>query len=136
MEERAGRVEEAGREKFEPISPTLRQHAARANRRLKEYNVKLATAESQVRELLNNATAEAEKIAASIKLRAQEEVEEIRERATKEIDAARKQATTEVYEQTANLATMMAEKILKRNLNADDQKSLVNESLEKLQQIG
>jgi F-type H+-transporting ATPase subunit b len=103
---------------------------------LKEYNVQLAKAESQVRELLNNATAEAEKIAASIKLRAQEETEEIRERATKEIEAAHKAAMTEVYEQTANLATMIAEKILKRNLNADDQKALVSESLDKLQQVG
>jgi F-type H+-transporting ATPase subunit b len=102
---------------------------------LKEYNVQLAKAESQVRELMNNATVEAEKIAASIKLRAQEEVEEIRERATKEIEAAHKQAITEVYEQTANLATMIAEKILKRNLNAEDQKALVNESLNKLQQV-
>ena len=102
---------------------------------LKEYNTQLAKAESQVRELMNTATVEAEKIAASIKLRAQEEVEEIRERATKEIESARKQATTEIYEQTATLATMIAEKILKRNLNADDQKALVNESLEKLQQV-
>ena len=102
---------------------------------LKEYNVQLAKAETQVRELLSTATVEAEKIAAGIKSRAQQEVEEIRERATKEIDTARKQAMTEVYEQTANLATLVAEKILRRNLNADDQRDLVNRSLEELQTV-
>jgi F-type H+-transporting ATPase subunit b len=102
---------------------------------LKEYNAKLATAEGQVRELLNNATLEAEKIASGIKMRAQQEVEEIRERATKEIETSRKQAISEVYEQTAQLATLVAEKILKRSLNADDQRDLVNQSLEQLQAV-
>jgi F-type H+-transporting ATPase subunit b len=102
---------------------------------LKEYNAKLATAESQVRELLNTAALEAEKISSGIKTRAQQEVEEIRERAAKEIEASRKQAISEVYEQTAQLATMIAEKILKRSLNADDQRDLVNQSLEQLQSV-
>jgi F-type H+-transporting ATPase subunit b len=102
---------------------------------LKEYNTQLGTAAAQVRELLSQATMDAEKIAAGIKMRAQQEAEEIKEKAMKEIESGKKQALTEIYEQTANLSTSIAEKILKRNLNADDQRDLVSQSLEQLQSV-
>jgi F-type H+-transporting ATPase subunit b len=107
----------------------------RAEGTLREYNTRLATAETQVRELITKAAADAEKIAAGIRMRGQQEAEEIKERALKDIDASRKQALTEIYEQTANLSTSIAEKILKRSLNADDQRDLVNESLKQLQSL-
>ncbi|HLL91094.1 MAG TPA: hypothetical protein VK324_17475, partial [Tepidisphaeraceae bacterium] len=59
--------------------------------------------------------------------------EEAKERAMKDIDAARKDAVREVYEQTAVLATNVAEKILRRSLNAQDQRDLVDQSLNQLQ---
>jgi len=104
----------------------------RAEESQKQYLSQLAGAESQVRDLLNKAIADAEKIGTNLKMQAQQEAEEIKERAQREIEAAKNQALREVYEQTAELATSVAEKILKRNLNADDQRSLVNESLEQL----
>jgi F-type H+-transporting ATPase subunit b len=99
---------------------------------LKEYNAQLATAQTKVSALLSDAALEAEKIAASIKMRAQEEAEGIKERAMKEIESSKQQALAEIYEQTAVLATSVAEKILRRNLNADDQRDLVQKSLEEL----
>jgi F-type H+-transporting ATPase subunit b len=108
---------------------------AKAEASLKEYNTRLATAEAQVRDLLTKAGAEAEKIAGGIRMRGQQEAEEIKERALKDIDASRKQALAEIYDLTANLSTSIAEKILKRNLNADDQRELVNESLKQLQSL-
>jgi F-type H+-transporting ATPase subunit b len=103
---------------------------------LKKYNDQLATAEQRVRELFDKATADAEKLAGSIRTRGQHEAEEIKERAMHEIEAAREQALSEIYAQTADLATRVAEKILRRNLNADDQRALVNESLQELQTAG
>jgi F-type H+-transporting ATPase subunit b len=102
---------------------------------LKEYNKQLTTAATQVRELLSQATVDAEKIASSIKMRAQQEVEEIKEKATAEIESNKKQAIIEVYQHAGNLSTSIAEKILKRNLNADDQRDLVNQSLEQLKSV-
>jgi F-type H+-transporting ATPase subunit b len=102
---------------------------------LKEYNAKLATAESQIRDLLSNATVEAEKIAAGIRTRAQQESEEIKEKALKEIESSKQQALSEIYEQTATLATAVAEKILKRSINADDQRDLVKQSLDELHAV-
>ena len=108
---------------------------AKGEETLKEYNTQLATAAAQVRELLSQATLDAEKIAAGVKMRAQQEAEEIKEKAMKEIDSGKKQALTEIYEQAANLSTSIAEKILKRNLNADDQRDLVSQSLEQLSHV-
>ena len=109
---------------------------AKAEATLKEYNAQLATAEAKVRDMLATAHADAEKLAASIRMRAQTESEEIKERATRDIEASKNQAIREVYEQTAVIATSIAEKILRRNLNADDQRDLVNRSLEQVQTIG
>jgi F-type H+-transporting ATPase subunit b len=70
-----------------------------------------------------------------MKMRAQREAEEAKERATAEIEQAKRNALAEIYDQTANLATSVAEKIIRRQLNANDQRDLVNESLSQLQSI-
>jgi F-type H+-transporting ATPase subunit b len=69
-------------------------------------------------------------------MRAQQESEEIKERANREIDSARKAAVADIYAQAADLSTGIAEKILRRNLNATDQRDLVDRSLEQLQTAG
>jgi F-type H+-transporting ATPase subunit b len=107
----------------------------RAEATLREYNQQLATAEEKVRELIARATADGERVAANIRTRAQEEAEEIKARALRDIDTSKKQALAEIYEQAAELATAMAEKILGRNLNTEDQRDLVNRSLEQLQTL-
>ena len=107
----------------------------RAEATLREYNQQLASAEQRVRDLIAAAQTDAERIAAQIRVRGEQEAQESKERATKEIDAARKQALAEIYEQTAQLATSVAEKILRRNLNADDQRDLVARSLDQVQNI-
>lgn len=108
----------------------------RAEATLKEYNSQLAAAESRVRDMLAKATAEGEQIAAGIRTRAQQEAEETKERALRDIDAARDQAVSQVHEQAAVLATSVAEKILRRNLNPDDQRDLVAQSLDQLRTVG
>lgn len=107
----------------------------RAERTLKEYTAQLATAEQQVRDLIAKASADAQQLATGIRASAQQEAQEAKERATKDIEAAKNQALAEIYDQTATLATTVAEKILRRNLNADDQRDLVRSSLEQLKGV-
>lgn len=109
---------------------------AKAQATLDEYNRQLATAEQKVREMLAQATRDGENLATQIRARAQQEAEDTKERAIKDIDAARDHALSEIYQQTAELATRVAEKIIRRNLNADDQRDLVNQSLQELQTVG
>jgi F-type H+-transporting ATPase subunit b len=108
---------------------------AKAEATLREYNAQLAAAEARVREMISSATTEGERIATQIKMQAQQEAEATKDRAVKDIDAARRQALQDIYAQAAELSTRIAEKILRRNLNADDQRDLVNQSLEQLQTV-
>jgi F-type H+-transporting ATPase subunit b len=109
---------------------------AAAEASLKEYNARLAQAQSEVQATLAQATQQAERVAANIKAQAQQDAEETKARAVKDIEAARDQAVREVYAQAADLATTVAGKILRRNLNPQDQQDLVNESLQQLQSVG
>ncbi len=106
---------------------------ARAEGTLRDYQAQLATAEQKVRELLAKATADAEQVAATLRARALQESQEIKDNATREIDSARRAAVRQVHEQAAVLSTRVAEKILRRNLNADDQRDLVAASLDQLE---
>ena len=108
---------------------------ARAEATLKEYNSQLAAAENRVREMINNATKDGERVATEIRMRAQAEAEESKKRAMKDIDTARQNALAEIYQRAAELSTSIAEKILRRNINAEDQKDLVKRSLDELQTI-
>jgi len=103
---------------------------------LVQYNQQLTTARQQVNDMISQATIDAERIATGIKVKAQQDAEEAKERATKEIETAKNQALTEIYDQTANLATAIAEKIIKKSLNANDQRELVDQSLKQLASLG
>jgi F-type H+-transporting ATPase subunit b len=107
----------------------------KAEHTLRQYNEQLAAAEGRIRDMLAKAQSDGEKLATTIRMQAQTEAEEIKERAQKDIDAAKNAAIGEIYAQAAELSTSIAEKILKRNLNADDQRELVRQSLEQLQTV-
>jgi F-type H+-transporting ATPase subunit b len=108
---------------------------AKAEATLKEYNAQLAKAEDRAREILGKATTDAENLATQIRQRAQKDSEETKDRATRDIEEAKNRALAEIYEQTASLATNVAEKILRRNLNPEDQRDLVAQSLDQLQSV-
>lgn len=108
---------------------------ARAEATLRDYEQKLAEAQDQIRALIQAATADADKAAEQIRYRGRVEAEEIKEKANRDIEASRDEAVREIYAQAAELSTGIAEKIIRRNLNADDQRDLVNESLNRLQAV-
>jgi F-type H+-transporting ATPase subunit b len=107
----------------------------KAEATLREYNTQLAAAEQRVRDMLSAATVDGERMAAQIRARGEQEAQEAKERATREIEAAGKQAIAQIYEEAATLATSVAEKILRRSLNPEDQRDLVARSLDQVQNI-
>jgi F-type H+-transporting ATPase subunit b len=107
----------------------------KAEATLRDYTKQLTDAEAKVRDILAKAATDAERVGQSIRMQAQADSEEIKERATREIEASKTQAIREIYDQTAELATTVAEKILRRNLNVDDQRDLVTRSLDQMQEI-
>jgi len=105
----------------------------KAEATLQEYAAQITAVEQKVRDMITGASAEGEKIATTLRMQAQQEAEASKERAIKEIESARQQALQDIYAQAAELSTSIAEKILRRNLNVDDQRDLVNQSLQQLQ---
>jgi F-type H+-transporting ATPase subunit b len=108
----------------------------KAEASLTKYNEQLAAADARARETIAAATTQGEKLATQIRMTAQQEAEEAKERAMRDIDAAKEAAIREVREQAANLSVAIAEKIIRRNLNAADQQDLIRESLQQLQNVG
>jgi F-type H+-transporting ATPase subunit b len=106
---------------------------AKAEATLKQYQNQLAEAESKVREMIAGAVSEGEKIAADIRAKAQHEGEETRQRALREIESAKQQALSEIYERAADISTSIAAKILRRSINPDDQRDLVQQGLAELE---
>lgn len=111
---------------------TAEKKLAEANAVLARYNQQVSGGEAQVRAMMAEATANAEKIKASIKAQADAEAAELREKAKRDVQAEKDAALREIQEQAVYLSTTIAEKILKRNLNADDNRDLVRSSLEQL----
>lgn len=102
----------------------------KAEQTLAQYKQQLATAEDRVRELLAKAHADAERLASTIRDNAGKEAESTRQKALSDIEEAKKQAITDIHTQTVELSTSIAEKIIRRNLNPEDQRELVRASLE------
>ena len=105
---------------------------AEAARQQAEYKAQMAGAEQRVRELLDRAQLDGHAMAKRIRADAEAEATQLKERTTREIDAARQQAVADVRDQAATLSVAIAEKILRRNLNEDDQAALVRASLEEM----
>ncbi len=102
---------------------------------LDEYEKNLATARAESQKMLEETKAQQASLAASLKATADAELAAMREKAVAEIDAAKKQALNELYSESVNLATVMAGKILQREVTADDQQRLMDESLAEMKSV-
>jgi F-type H+-transporting ATPase subunit b len=108
--------------------------AKAAAKTLEEYKAKMVAAQDEARKVIDQAKRDAQLVADQVRKQAEDEITLTKSRAMAEIQSAKEQAITEIYAQTATLATEVASKILKRNINAADQKQLVEESLTAMKQ--
>lgn len=109
-----------------------RQQAKEA---LEQYSKSLAEARAEAQKMLDQTRAQQAALAAELKAKADAELTILREKAMKDITAAKQAAVSELYAEAANLASAVAGKILKREINANDQRRLVEESLTQLQSV-
>jgi F-type H+-transporting ATPase subunit b len=100
---------------------------------LEQYQQSLQQARAEATKMIEQTKAQQAALAADLKARADAEVAQLRERAVRDIEAAKRAAVAEIYGEAANLASAMAGKILRRQINVDDQKALVEETLGQLQ---
>jgi F-type H+-transporting ATPase subunit b len=100
-----------------------------ADRTTKELEAKMAEVQRQGAAQLQQAKADALKIADTIRAQAEAESAAMKDRTLREIDAAKQQAVAEINAHAAELGTAVASKILQRSVTVDDQQRLVDESL-------
>lgn len=92
----------------------------------------IAEAKAEAGRMIEQARAEQARLSADLKLKAEAELSEMRENANRSIEAAKRAAVSEIYAEAASLATVAAGKILQREVRVDDQKRLIDESMEQL----
>ncbi len=109
---------------------------AQADASRRKFEDQLATAENRVRDMINQAQADGQQLAARLRTQAQEEAEEIKRKAMREIEQSQREAVEQIRAEAANLATAVAEKILRREVNKQDQRRLIEESLDEFQTVG
>lgn len=103
--------------------------AKQAEATLKEYQQQLAQAREQASRIMDTARRDAEQLAASIQEETRKELDAMKKRMEAEIRYAKELAVQELYKETAVLATHVAGKILHREINPQDQETLVRETL-------
>lgn len=106
-----------------------------AQKTLAEYKQQLAEAQKEAQRIIDESRTAAQQVAAQVKAQAETDAKNLRQRNAAEIQAAKEQAITELYQHTAEIATQVAAKIIRKELNASDQQALVNQSLEELSSV-
>lgn len=106
-----------------------------AKESLDEYEKSLASARAEAQQMIEETRASQGALAAQLKATADTELGAMREKAIADIDSAKKQALNELYTESVNLATVMAGKILAREVTVDDQQKLMDESLAEMKSV-
>lgn len=107
----------------------LRKEADAAKR---DFEKSISEARAEAQRMIESTRAEQTRLAADLRAKAEVELNEMRDQARANIEAAKKAAINEIYAQTAVLATNVAGKILRREVNPGDQQRLVEESVGQL----
>lgn len=107
---------------------------AQAKAALDQYERALADARVEAQKEIEKAKAQAIAIAGELRAKADVEMAAMKDKAIREIDSAKKQALTEIYAEASNLGTLVATKILQREINRGDQGRLVEDALSEMRQ--
>lgn len=119
-------------EKISTDLANAERSAKMAQDTLQEYQTKLNEAQDEARRVIEQARTDAQRVAAQLKDQTKNEIDAMRERAERDIAAAKEQAVADLHDMTAELSTAIAGRILQREINAEDQKALVDQSLQEL----
>ena len=101
-----------------------------AEHRLKEYETKLQGAAQKSEEILAEAQQKAQRLLEENAQRIRAETDRLKEETTQEIDRERRKALEDIRGRTADLAILVAEKVLSRSLTDDDHQRMAKEALD------
>ncbi len=96
------------------------------------WEEKLANADDAAAEIIGNATAAAEKRSDAIVAAAKTQADTLMRQAENEIQLERKKAESEMREEIVTISTALAEKMLEREVRADDHKQLISAFMQEI----
>jgi F-type H+-transporting ATPase subunit b len=89
-------------------------------------------ANDKVRAMIEEGRRDAQRTVDEMMAKARADIQAERDRLRRELDMARDQAIKELWEQTALLATQVSSRVVRRQLNVDDHRRIVDETLAEL----
>jgi F-type H+-transporting ATPase subunit b len=107
-----------------------RQEAAALQERLQ---AQMNEAAANAREIIEEARRDALRLAEEERAKTKAEIQTERDRLYRDLNVAKDQALQQMWEQSAQLATLIASKAIHRQISAEDQRSLVDEALQEMQ---
>lgn len=97
-----------------------------------DFQKDLAAAHQQIPALMEEARRDAESMSNEMRAAATAEIQAERQRLRNEVEMAKDQAIKEMWEQAAQLATLISAKAIGRALNEDDHRRLLDEAVGEL----
>lgn len=111
--------------------------AQEENQRLQvKYRQEMDAKMAEIPKIMEEARRDAEALKEELRSQATREIQQDRQRLRREIETAKDHALEELWQQAAQLATLISAKAIGRSLSEDDHRRLLDESLEELRQAG
>jgi len=97
-----------------------------------QFQKELAEAHQEIPKLMEEGRKKAEELANEMRTKAAADIQAERERLRHEVEMAKDQAIKQLWEQAAQLATLISAKAIGRALTEDDHRRLLDESLQEM----
>jgi F-type H+-transporting ATPase subunit b len=103
---------------------------------LKKYTEQIQQARKEASGIVDEGRRDAEAVRRKIEGEARESAEDIVKRAKRDIEIAHQHAIKQIYEEVADLSTRIAGQIIGREVNAEEHRRFVSQSLDEIQRQG
>jgi F-type H+-transporting ATPase subunit b len=100
------------------------------------FHKEMAEAQQQIPRLMEDARKKAEEMSNEIRAKAVADIQTERERLRHELEIGKDQALKEIWEQAAQLATLISAKAIGRSLSEDDHRRLLDEAMAEMRRPG
>lgn len=106
-----------------------------AARSQQEYDQKISAGVNEANQIVDKAKAEAEKVRAELIDKANNEAEKIMAKARLEMNQEKEKLMTELRQETADLATLVATRILSKDLDEAAQRRLIDSAMSEIDRL-
>ncbi len=106
-----------------------------AEKLLAQHKEMMDNARSEAARIISEGKAEADKLKDEIIAKASSDAKSLSDKVKREIEVAKDKALSDIKAEVVTLSTEIASKIISKNLNPDDQKDLVEKTLNKIETV-